>query len=67
MGQGYPLQMPLVDETARKVHTLPPKEAQTGPAVRYDRQVMQAHLDLLADDPGMQQIYRLLSDSIHNL
>ena len=66
-GLSFDAMLPLVDETARKVHTLPPKEAQTGPAVRYDRQVMQAHLDLLADDPGMQQIYRLLSDSIHNL
>ena len=66
-GLSFDAMLPLVDETARKVHTLPPKEAQTGPAVRYDRQVIQAHLDLLADDPGMQQIYRLLSDSIHNL
>ena len=28
--------LPLIDETARKVHELEPKQAQTGPAVRYD-------------------------------
>lgn len=57
---------PLIDETARKVHSLPPREAQTGPAVRYDKNVMQRHLDLLTDDPSMQEIYKLLSRSIHD-
>lgn len=66
-GLSFHAMLPLVDETARKVHILPPKEAQTGPAVRYDEQVMQTHLDMLADDPKVQQIYRLLSESIHNL
>ena len=65
-GLTFDAMLPLIDETARKVHTLSPKAAQTGPAVRYDRQVMQAHLDLLANDPGMQHLYRLISESIHN-
>ena len=45
---------------------MPPAEAQTGPAVRYDRNVIDAQLSLLAEDPDLQEIYRLLSESIHN-
>lgn len=59
--------LPLIDETARKVHEMAPKEAQTGPAVRYDEQVMNGHLAMLSGEPRMQEIYRILSDSIHDL
>jgi len=43
--------LPLIDQTAAKVHTLSPKEAQTGPAQRGDREVMQHHAELLAATP----------------
>lgn len=59
--------LPLIDETARKVHEIAPRQAQTGPAVRFDVNVMDSHLQMLADEPGMQDIYRLLSESIHRL
>ena len=39
--------LPLIDRTAEKVHTLPPKEAQTGPAQRMDREVIMKHLAVL--------------------
>lgn len=58
--------LPLIDETAEKVHELLPREAQTGPAVRYDEKVMAAHMDLMADDPLTRDIYELMSKSIHN-
>ena len=56
--------LPLIDETARKVHTLDPHDAQTGPAVRGDRAVMDEHLRLLADDPWLQELYRQMSADI---
>lgn len=59
--------LPLIDETARKVHRLEPRSAQTGPAVRYDTNVIDEHLSLLADQPDVQTLYRLLSESIHRL
>ena len=61
----FEVMLPLIDETARKVHTMNPQVAQTGPAVRYDRQIIDKHLAMLADEPEMQQIYCLLSESIH--
>lgn len=56
---------PLIDETATKVRELPAQEAQTGPAIRYDENIINKHLGMLADDPDVQTLYRLLSQSIH--
>lgn len=62
----FDVMLPLIDETARKVHELSPKAAQTGPAIRYDENVINNHLAMLSDDPGMQQLYELISHSIFN-
>ena len=59
--------LPLIDETAAKVHELPPRQAQTGPAVRYDTNVIQAQADLLAADPDFKQLYEQISKSIHQM
>ena len=59
--------LPLIDETARKVHELSPQEAQTGPAARGDMNVMSAHLELLADEPVYRELYEKISDSIQRL
>lgn len=64
-GLPFSVMYPLIDETARKVHELSPHDAQTGPAVRYDRNVMNRHLNLIEDE-RMREIYKLLSDSIHD-
>lgn len=66
-GLPFEVMLPLVDETAAKVHELSPLQAQTGPAVRNDKAVMQRQLDLL-NEMNMQRlahIYNALSDSIH--
>lgn len=61
----FDVMLPLIDETARKVHELAPRDAQTGPAVRYDENVINNHLSMLADSPALQEIYKLISKSIH--
>ena len=61
----FDVMLPLIDETARKVHELAPRDAQTGPAVRYDENVISNHLAMLADSPALQEIYKLMSKSIH--
>ena len=61
----FDVMLPLIDETARKVHSLSPHDAQTGPAVRYAENVIAAQSALLADDPNLQQLYEQLSKSIH--
>lgn len=61
----FDVMLPLIDETARKVHELDPIDAQTGPAVRYDENVIGNHIRMLADEPEMQRLYELISQSIH--
>ncbi len=61
----FDVMLPLIDETARKVHDIPPRQAQTGPAVRYDTNVMDRHVKMLPDEK-MKRIYQLLSESIHD-
>lgn len=41
-----------------------PKQAQTGPAMRNDKTVMNKHLALLQSDKRLKDIYKLLSDLI---
>lgn len=63
----FDVMLPLIDETARKVHELEPQQAQTGPAVRYDENVINEHLSMLSDEPEMQELYRWISQNIHRL
>lgn len=56
--------LPLIDQTAQKIHTLTPQEAQTGPAQRGDENIMNHHLQVLESMPEKQQIYKILSDAI---
>lgn len=55
----------LIQETAHKVMTLSPPEAQTGPAIRNDTKTIQTHLDFLSDE-NQKIIYKLLTKSIQN-
>jgi predicted short-subunit dehydrogenase-like oxidoreductase (DUF2520 family) len=54
---------PLIQETANKINTLSPLQAQTGPAVRNDKTTLQKHLDFLQDE-NQKAIYTLLTQSI---
>ena len=63
-GLDFSVLLPLVDETVAKLHQLPPVEAQTGPAVRHDENVMGVHRSMLVGKPDLQEIYSLLSQSI---
>ena len=62
-GLPFDVLLPLIDETARKVHQLHPIDAQTGPAIRDDQNVIRSQSALLQGTP--QAIYDLLSKSIH--
>lgn len=55
---------PLIEATTKKTYKLLPEEAQTGPAVRYDTKVLEMH-EAMIDDPLVKDIYRLMSQSIH--
>ena len=54
--------LPLIDETAAKIHTLAPRDAQTGPACRGDENVMSHHMELLNEE--QRTLYQRLSEEI---
>ena len=56
---------PLIQETANKIVTLSPKEAQTGPAKRNDHKTIEAHEQFITDE-NQATIYKLLTQSIQN-
>lgn len=66
-GIPFDVMLPLIDETAAKVHGMTPKEAQTGPAVRSDENVIGKQIQLLENQPYFQKIYDCMSKSIHEL
>jgi len=55
---------PLIEETARKAQEIPPKEAQTGPAVRFDETIINDHLQGLEQFPELKALYNSISKSI---
>lgn len=66
-GIPFDVMLPLIDETARKIHEMSPIDAQTGPAVRYDGNVMREQSLLLRDNPMLKEIYDRMSMSIHRM
>ena len=61
----FELIKPLILETAQKIIHTDPKIAQTGPAKRGDKKIIQKHLSILKDD-NYKKIYKLLSNNILN-
>lgn len=55
---------PLIEETAIRLRTVSPAAAQTGPAVRHDKETIQKHLGMLERHPQLKNIYLLLTESI---
>ncbi|OCB73924.1 hypothetical protein B0A79_11710 [Flavobacterium piscis] len=56
---------PLIQETAEKINTLDPVDAQTGPAKRNDTNTIAAHLDYLTNE-NQKNIYKLITQSIQD-
>jgi len=63
-GLSFDLLKPLIKETASKIMEIPPHEAQTGPARRFDKSIINRHLKLLENNPKREKIYRFVTDSI---
>lgn len=63
-GIDFRLLLPLLKETALRVETTNPFEAQTGPAVRNDTVTIEKHIQLLVKHPELKKIYELFTQSI---
>ncbi len=58
--------LPIIDETTQKLHAMTPLQAQTGPAIRWDENVIKMQHNML-NNSILQHIYDAMSESIHQL
>ncbi|MDG2433845.1 Rossmann-like and DUF2520 domain-containing protein [Flavobacterium sp.] len=56
---------PLINETAQKIASLTPSQAQTGPAIRQDEKTIATHQDFLSNEEHLH-IYKILTQAIQN-
>ena len=63
----FDVMLPLINETTEKIQKISPMEAQTGPAVRGDRNVMSKQLELMNGKEDLQELYKMLSKGINPL
>ncbi len=63
-GISFDVLKPLILETAQKVQKLEPEKAQTGPAVRFDENIITSHLKELEGLNNYQDLYNSISKSI---
>ena len=47
------------------MHDINPKDAQTGPAVRWDKNIIEKQMNLMSSFPSKQAIYGMISKDIH--
>ncbi len=66
-GLPFGLLLPLIRETAAKLEDAPPRDMQTGPARRNDRETIQRHLQLLENHPAYHRLYEILTENIHQI
>jgi predicted short-subunit dehydrogenase-like oxidoreductase (DUF2520 family) len=63
----FKLLLPILKETIHKLEINHPYQNQTGPALRNDTQTLQAHLDLLENEPDTKALYQLMTQSIQKV
>lgn len=61
----FSVMLPLIRQTVAKMETMLPHDAQTGPSVRGDKKIVRSHIDALASQPDIQEIYSMLSRFIN--
>ncbi len=63
----FDLLKPLIRETAEKIQTMHPLDAQSGPARRDDQAIIHAQLKMLHNQAEFQKIYSFVTESIFQL
>jgi len=61
----FTLLQPIIKETFERLEKYPAESVQTGPALRGDTRTMELHRQLLDNDPQLQLMYKVLSESIY--
>ena len=62
----FDLLKPLIKNTFEKIKNNPPKDVQTGPAIREDYLIIKKHLESLEEYDDLKTIYSKISNHINN-
>jgi len=62
----FSLMYPIIEETTEKIKHMNPGEAQTGPALRGNKKIMEVHKNMLKSDHELFDLYEALSKSIRD-
>jgi predicted short-subunit dehydrogenase-like oxidoreductase (DUF2520 family) len=65
-GVDFTLLFPLLSETVNRIQELSPSAVQTGPAIRNDQKTIKKHLGMLTENPELQKIYKIMTESIQD-
>ncbi|HEY6902021.1 MAG TPA: DUF2520 domain-containing protein, partial [Puia sp.] len=63
-GLDFSLLLPILRETAQRLQRYSPREVQTGPAIRGDRETIKRHLEVLNNYKDLSELYQLFSNQI---
>lgn len=63
----FSLLFPIVSQTAERIRNASPKALQTGPARRGDSNTIEKHIELLAQNPDWQELYKAITTSIDKM
>ncbi|RLD58402.1 MAG: DUF2520 domain-containing protein [Bacteroidetes bacterium] len=66
-GLSFEMMKPLIIETAEKAKAISPLKAQTGPAFRNDKKIIDKHIQMLSENDDFLEVYELLSKQIIGL
>ena len=66
-GLPFDAMLPLIEETVLKLRELPPAQAQTGPAIRRDENVIGMQRAMLLNQPRLLAVYDTMTRSIQEL
>ena len=65
LGLPFELLYPLINQTLRQARG-DPQKTQSGPSSRGDRDLIDAHMEMLRDDPQLLKLYHLFDQSIQH-
>ena len=60
----FKLLLPLIHETAVRLKNHNPRNLQTGPAIRNDRETLRKHLEMLNNYPDARELYEVFTKQI---
>jgi len=65
-GADFNMLLPLIRETALRLTMIPPRDAQTGPAIRGDEATIGRHLELIGGYKDIKEVYTLITRQIQS-